>query len=358
MIIPVKHGDEVVKRGARDYSLKQPPKPLYLVEQEASQFIRYKRFDESAWSPREARSFAFFVDYLRMLRVDSYDRVNVEFFNDLRMNVIYTYYEGSLGKQGLYALCAGIDEFLDSKLDSGLTPLFYGDEIYDLILERNRKSRFDSDSFEETLDELRKRKLHTEAALLEVVRYLGLTLKEAMQFNPALSLKYAQKHGHIVVRNQDQQLSRRIPIWNEEQSTALIRLATNRLLHDPEWNSSRKHYAYIFYPLTQVYKALGHHGMSVYALRNAYFEEEFYQSASFDMRPEQISHLAHKVSHQMGHSYCFNDSYLLKQNIDPLKLVSVQSILEKHPAQLLVPPEINAYVQSYQSRDYSLQSND
>ncbi|KGH23605.1 hypothetical protein P606_11860 [Comamonas thiooxydans] len=343
--------DEVnTKRNERSFSPKAPPKPLYLVEQEAAEFRKKQIFVEKIWNAREGRAFSFFVDYLRMLRVNEYERIDPDFFNALRMNVIQTYFEGAISKQNLYAFCYGVDAFIDSKIDSGLTPLFYDEEIYDIIMERQKFARFDADSFQDTLEELRQSGRHTEAALLEVVRYLGLTLKEAMYINPSLSLDYARSKGHIVIRNQDAQYSRRIPVWNEDQATALIRLATNRLMADPEEGYRHKKYAYIFAPVSPVYKALSNNNLSLYSLRFAYFEDEFYRNAFIDFNNEEISHHAHLISHQMGHAFCFDDSFLFRQTLDERKVVTAHALLERHPAKLLLPEPIQEYITAYRNR--------
>lgn len=338
------------KNDVRSFTPKPPPKPLYLVEQEAADFRKLKTLVEKSWNGREGRAFALFVDYLRMLRVDDYARIDADFFNALRMNVIQTYFEGTISKQNLYSLCYGVDAFIDSKFDSGLTPLFYDEEIYDIIMEREKFARFDADSFQDALEELRTKDLYTEVALLEVVRYLGLTLKEAMFINPSLSLDYARAHGHIVIRNQDSQYSRRIPVWNEEQSIALIHLATNRLKADPDENYRHKKYAYIFSPVTQIHKILSNNNLSLYSLRRAYFEDEYYSNAYTDFTPDEISQHAYNTSLQMGHSYFFDEAFLFKQSLEEKKIVTAHAILERHPAKLSLPDPIRDYIQNYRNR--------
>lgn len=346
----VNTGEVSNKREGRSFAAKAPPKPAYLVEQDAAQFIKLKRFSDQSWNLKESRAFSLFVDYLRMLRIDGYERIDADFFNGLRLNVIQTFFEGTISKQGLFAFCHGVDTFLDSKIETGLTPLFFEEEIYDLILERQKFSRFDADSFEDSLEELRYQGRHTESALLEVVRYLGLTLKEAMYLNPSLSLEYARSKGYIIIRNQDSQYSRRIPVWNEEQSTALIRLATNRLKNDPDEIYRSKRFAYIFAPIGPVSKVLSNNSLSLYSLRHAYFEDEFYRGADTMMSPEEIAHRANMVSHQMGHPFCFDDSYLMKSKLEEGKVATAQAILEKHPAILHLPDPIYEYIQAYKSQ--------
>ncbi|MEQ6436274.1 hypothetical protein V8Z74_14765 [Comamonas sp. w2-DMI] len=334
-------------QGGKNRPVPKPaPKPIYLVEADAAQFIKHQRFSATIWNTREARVFGFFVEYLRMLQINSYEQIDPGFFNTLRHNVIQTYYEGALNNQGLISLCTGIDDFLNSKFDSGLTPLFFEDELFDLIHERKKYARFDADAFEDVLADLRYHSLHTESALLEVVRYLGLTLKEAMLLNPALTIDYARKNGSIVIRNQDAQMARRIPIWNEEQMRALIRLATNRLIHDPSEEYKTKRFAYLFSPLSQVYKYLGNNELSVYSLRKAYFDDEFYRNADVSMSLSDISAHAHMTSHLLGHPYCFDESLLIKP-LDERKIASAQAILEKHPKQLSLPDPIHDYIQNY-----------
>lgn len=335
------------EQGGKSKPVPKPaPKPIYLVEAEAAQFIKHQRFSAHVWNTREARVFGFFVEYLRMLQINTYEQVDPIFFNALRHNVIQTYYEGSLNNQGLISLCTGVDDFLNAKIDSGLTPLFFEDELFDLISERKKFERFDWGAFEDVLADLRYHSLHTESALLEVVRYLGLTLKEAMLLNPALSVDYARKNGSIVVRNQDGQMARRIPVWNEEQMKALIRLATNRIIHDPDEEYKNKRFAYLYAPLSQVYKYLANNELSVYALRKAYFEDEFFRGADMVMTPADISTHAHMTSHLLGHPYCFDETLLIKP-LDERKIVSAQAILEKHPKQLSLPEPIQDYIQHY-----------
>ena len=349
----VNTGEEKSKNVDRSFAPKPPPRPLYLVEQEATDFKKQQTFIEKIWNGSEGRTFALFVDYLRMLRVESYERIDADFFNALRMNLIQTFFEGTISKQNLYAFCSGVDTFIDSKFDSGLTPLFYEEEIYDIIMERKKFARFDADSFHDALEELRENSLYTEVALLEVVRYLGLSLKESMFINPSLSLDYARTHGHIVIRNQDAQYSRRIPVWNEEQSTALIRLATNRLKFDSDENYRHKKFAYVFSPLNPIHKILPNNNLSLYSLRKAYFEDEFYSGAFVDFSPEEISQQAHLVSLQMGHPYCFDDAFLLKRSLDERKIVSAHAIIERHPAKLNLPDPIRDYIQDYRNRPRS-----
>lgn len=343
--------DEVkIKKNDRSFSPKPPPKPMYLVEQEAVAFCRKQIFTEKAWNGREGRVFAYFVDYLRMLKVDDYERIDADFFNALRINVIHTFFEGAISKQNLYSFCYGVDAFIDSKFDSGLTPLFYDDEIYDLIMERKKFARFDADSFQDTLEELREKGLHTEVSLLEVVRHLGLTLKEAMFINPSLSLDYARLHDHMVIRNQDAQYSRKIPVWYEEQGLALLRLATNRLKNDPEEYYRKKKFAFMFSPVTQIYKALSNNNLSIYALRNAYFEDDFYRNSYSDCSPEEIAAQAYSTSWQMGHGFCFNDSFVYKQSLEESKIVTAHAILDHHPAKLTLPEPVQEYIYAFRNR--------
>lgn len=326
-----------------------PPKPMYPVETEAAQFLRAQRYQEECWNTREARAFGFFIDYLRRLQFQSVSQLDVPFINALRHNVIQTYFEGALNNLFLSLVSSGIDQFIEQKADASLTPLFYEEEIYDLIQERKNFSVFSHDAFEDVLSDLRYHNLHTEAALLEVVRYLGLTLKEAMLLNPSLSIDYARKHEHIVVRNQDGATARRVPIWNVEQMTALTRLASNRLLHDPEEQYKNKRFAYLFAPLTQVGKHLTSYDLSLYSLRKAYFEDEFYSQAHPDMDSGEISTLAFSVSRGMGHQFCFDDSMMVRTGLDPRMIASASSILAQHPRKFFVPETVAQYISDHNS---------
>lgn len=336
--------------GERNSYSKQPSKPIFPVEIDAAQFIKTQRYGNHIWNTRESRTFGYFVEYLRMLRISDYSQIDPAFFNNLRHNIIFTFYEGALSKLSLQHLCSCIDVFLDAKIDTGLTPVFYEEEIFDLFHEREKFSRFDADSFEECLDELRYARLHTEAAQLEVCRYLGLTMKEAIHLNAALSLDYARKNESIVIRNQDGQMSRRIPVWNEDQMTSLIRLATNRLMHSPDEAYRTKKFAYLFSPLNQVYKYLSNFDLSIYALRKEYFLEEFYRGADPQITSHGINQRAHSVSNLMGHPHCFDESVLYLTQLSERKIAAADSILEKHPMKLVLPDPIVEYLDAYRNR--------
>lgn len=327
-----------------------PPKPSYPVEIAAAQYLKKQRYVDMVWSPREARAFGFFIDYLRRLQLTELNQINVDFINKLRHNIIQCYFEGALNSQFLYLVSTSIDQFLISSTDGSLVPLFYDDEIYDLTQERIKVSHFDEDAFEDTLSDLRHSQLYTESSLLEVVRYLGLTLKEAMSLNASLSIDYARKHECIVIRNQDMQSSRRVAVWNEAQMTSLTRLATNRLIHDKDEEYRKKVYAYLFSPLSQVYKHLSNNGLSLYALRRAYFYEEFYRTADAEMKPNEIVAHSFAVSRLLGHQFCFDEKSLLLESMSEQKIDAAQSILHKHPMIFHVPKPIADYISDYLSK--------
>lgn len=317
------------------------------VEADACYFALQKTEYEQSWNKKEEKAFWYFVDYVHRLRLKSMSDVDVDFVNTLRLNIIRTYFEGCLNNNMLFNLSETVNEFLEEFTDRSFTPLFYDEEIYDLTQERRKLSVFNFDAFDDMLHELRYMQLHTEAALLEVVRYLGLTLKEAMFLNASLSIDYALKNEHIVIRNQDPSRVRRVKIWNVDQMLALTRLATNRLINDPDEHYREKRYAYLFSPLSQVHKHLFNKSLSIYALRKAYFDEEFYRGANAEMNNSNIVSRAFEVSMNMGHSFCFDESMLLKNSIEENKLAEFNSIPEQSPHKFLVPESIKNYISAH-----------
>ena len=62
--------------GERNSYSKQPSKPIFPVEMEAAQFIKTQRYGNHIWNTRESRTFGYFVEYLRMLRISDYSQID------------------------------------------------------------------------------------------------------------------------------------------------------------------------------------------------------------------------------------------------------------------------------------------
>lgn len=337
------------------------PEPAFPVEKLAWEFMLQQR-KSKAWMQRECSAFAFFVDYLRKLQVQDAKELDEEFLNNLRSNIYETFMEGSLNALFLTVLIETINHFL---LETGICDqvfLFDIDDITYITRQRQSLAPYSEDAFLSVLDELRLSRLHTDAALLEVIRYTGVSLKEALLMNPSLALESALANGYIVVRNQSGKHSRQVPIWNSEQMKALHKLAVNRIKHFGDESYRSKIYSYLLLPPNQIAPRLKNYGMCIFSIRRQYFREEFYRRLDpargqcLTCNPKQngeykfseIKKTAFEVSQLLGYQFCFDDNFPISSSSESLReIISAQALIETHPRVFVLGPEVLEYLQPF-----------